>query len=73
MSFKEILFGLFFGMAIPAILLCYIIWKFIFIQKNKRLPIEFEEENWLSEFGIIILVTYYASLIIIISSIFICI
>jgi len=57
MSFKEILFGLFFGIAIPAILLCYIIWKFIFIQNHKRIPSEFEEENWLSEFGMIILVT----------------
>jgi len=66
MSFKEIIQSVIFGISIPAILICYIIWKFMFKNQYYREPTEFEEEMWLSNNGKTIFAVYYLFIILII-------
>lgn len=71
MNFKEIIQSVVFGLSIPAILVCYIIWKFIFFNQYHREPTEFEEEMWLSNNGKTIFAVYYGIIILIILNVLI--
>lgn len=71
MGFKEIIQSIIFGISIPAILISYIIWKFMFKNQYYREPTEFEEEMWLSNNGKTIFAVYYGTILFIILNILI--